>query len=309
MPIRGGLAYPGGKWKALPLILPLIPDNVEDWREPFFGGGSVTLGFIQSAKARWCKRFLVGDLAPEIWAYWKGVQESAPEVVAIASEWFTKACPTQFELAKLTPADQPYEQVAEQAYKEGAAFFKWCETVDCGSLTLAQRAARTFLVNKISFSGMGDSGSMSKDRFSHFRLSNCTAMTDIQPILKHIEIINAPFQETMANVTDKSFVFLDPPYIAQEKSGLYGRGGDTHHGFPHQELADLCRSLVCPWLMTLDDSIAARKLYAGCNIQPFTIAYTMAVHNAADALAGEEIFIANYELGTDSSYDYADEIL
>ena len=176
-------------------------------------------------------------------------------------------------------------------------------------MSLAERAARTFLVNKISFSGLGDSGSMSKDRFTSFRLAQCSAMTDIQPILKRIEIINAPFEETMANVTNKSFVFLDPPYIAQEKSGLYGRGGDTHHGFPHQALADLCKSLPCKWLMTLDDSIAARKLYSGCVIEPFTIAYTMAIAASEDALKGEELFIANYSLVGDSSYDYADDIL
>lgn len=309
MPVRSGLAYPGGKWKALPLILPLIPDGVEDWREPFFGGGSVTLGFIQSPKARWCKRFLVGDLAPEIWAYYKGVQENAAEVVAICEDWFTKACPTQAELSRMNVNDPVYEAVAEQAFAEGAKFWKWAAEVDCSTLTMTQRAARTFLVNKISFSGMGDSGSLSKDRFAKFRLDGCSAMTDVQPILQQLEIINAPFQETMANPTDKTFIFLDPPYIAQEKSGLYGRGGDTHHGFPHQELADLCKGLKCPWLMTLDDSIAARRLYAGCEIKPFTIAYTMAVHNAQDALAGEEIFIANYKMVSEDAYEDAADIL
>lgn len=306
MPIRGGLAYPGGKWKALPLILPLIPDGVEDWREPFFGGGSVTLGFIQSEKSRWCKRFLVGDLAPEIWAYWKGTQENAPEVVEIARNWFLEKCPTQLELSKLVPNDKAYAELEEQALKEGYELFNWCESVDCSTLTLTQRAARTFLVNKISFSGMGDSGTLSKDRFRSFRLSSLSMVTDIQPILRPIEIINAPFQETMAGVGEKSFIFLDPPYIAQEKSGLYGRGGDTHHGFPHQELADLCKGLPCKWLMTLDDSVAARRLYEGCYKKPFTLQYTMAIHTAEDALAGEEIFFSNYPMEDDASYEYGD---
>lgn len=303
MPIRGGLAYPGGKWKALPMILPLIPDGVEDWREPFFGGGSVTLGFIQSPKSRWCKRFLVGDLAPEIWAYWEGVKENAPEVAEIAKKWFTERCPTQKELWTADVNDPAYKDLYEQALKEGYDFFNWCESVDCKGLTLSERAARTFLVNKISFSGMGDSGTLSKDRFRAFRLDSVQMMTDVQPILQPIEILNAPFQETMAGVGEKSFIFLDPPYIAQESSGLYGRGGDTHHGFPHLELAELCKSLPCPWLMTLDDSIAARRLYAGCHIKEFHLQYTMAVKASADALAGEEIFIANYPMGEEAKFD------
>ena len=70
MAIRSPLRYPGGKWKAMPQILPLIPDNIEDWREPFFGGGSVTLFYLQSHKNT-AKRVIVGDLSPEIWAFWQ----------------------------------------------------------------------------------------------------------------------------------------------------------------------------------------------------------------------------------------------
>lgn len=304
MAIRGGLSYPGGKWKALPQILPLVPDGVEDWREPFFGGGSVTLGFLQSQKSNWCKRFIVGDLAPEIFAYWKGTQESAPEASAQAKQWFSEKCPTQLKLASMSKDDPDYEKVREVAIQEGLALWAWLTTVDCSQLSLAQRAARTFITNRISFSGMGDSGSMSKDQFCNFRLEQTDRMVEVQPLLQRIEILNASFEVTMADVDpDKSFVFLDPPYIAQEKSGLYGKNGDTHKGFPHVPLANLCKSLPCKWLMTLDDSVKARKLYRGCYIEPFHIPYTMAGKTAEDALAGEEIFIANYEIGSDASYD------
>ena len=38
---KSPLRYPGGKSRALKQILPLIPVNISEFREPFVGGGSV----------------------------------------------------------------------------------------------------------------------------------------------------------------------------------------------------------------------------------------------------------------------------
>ena len=76
------IAYPGSKRKCIDDILELAPDGITDWREPFMGSLSVTLGFLQSDKSKDCKRFVVGDLAPEIWALWKGIQEN-PNILCI----------------------------------------------------------------------------------------------------------------------------------------------------------------------------------------------------------------------------------
>lgn len=310
MAIRPALSYPGGKWKALPQILPLIPENIEHWYESFFGGGSVTLGYMQSNKCS-AKTFTVCEISPEIWAFWQGVKESAAEAAYIAKEWFKRDAPTQIRLSTMDPTDPDYEKVETQAIAEGEALWKQLTTIDCSQLTLAQRAARTFIVNKISFSGMGDSGSMSKDQFKDFRLEKADRMIELQPLLQKIEIRMVSFEELIEEASTRpetSFMFLDPPYIAQEKSGLYGKDGDTHHGFPHEKLAKMCKEAKFPWLMTLDDSVKARKLYRGMYIRPFRIPYTLAGKTAEDALAGEEIFIANYNILPDNSYDYIGEI-
>lgn len=303
MAVRSPLRYPGGKWKALPQILPLIPYGIEDWREPFFGGGSVTLGYIQSNKNT-AKRLTVGDLSTEIWAFWQGVKIYSEQAAEIAIKWITDKAPTKFRLEEISPSSNAYEKMYEDAILEGRELWKFLTTIDCGQLSLAERAARTFLVNRISFSGMGDSGTISKEQFIEFKVSDTNRMVEVAPLLKNIEILNVSFEETMANTdNEKSFIFLDPPYIAQEKSGLYGKGGDTHFGFPHKELARLCRKVNCKWLMTLDDSIKARRLYRGLNVEPFQIPYTMAGKTSDDSLAGEEIFIANYKISSDASYD------
>ena len=112
------------------------------------------------------------------------------------------------------------------------------------------------------------------------------------------------------NVND-NFIFLDPPYAKQEDSGLYGKNGSTHKGFPHQHFADFTKAMKCPWFITYDDSVIVRKLFQGktalgtpCYFKTFKTIYTMAGKTAEDALAGEELFIANYDINNDNIEDF-----
>lgn len=323
---------PGAKWKAMPQILDILPDGITDWREPFFGGGSVTFGFLQSEKSKDCKRFVVGDLATEMYALWKGIQEDADKVVDTAINWWEEKVPThalihntpmlfdkisrEIQILRgndlTTQSNEDVRQIWLRAEAEAIAFWTWAATVDCNSLTLQERAARTFLVNRISFSGMGDSGSLSKDQFLDFKATHINKIKEVEPLLQRMEIYNQGFETTMADCPKEGgFIFLDPPYLNQEKSGLYGRGGDTHHGFPHKEFAELCKKTEANWLVTYDDSIAVRRLFRDKSLylRPFHLTYTMAGKTAEDALAGEELFIANYDIRENASFSGLESIL
>lgn len=306
------ISYPGAKWRFYKYIKPYIPLDIKDWREPFFGGGSMSLS-IASDPDFHLERMLVGDLAPEIWAFWVGCRDHAPEVIDVAKSMFTSHCPTQLTLSKLDTLDPEYERAQTEALEEGRAFWKWTQTVDCSKMSIPERAARTLLVNKISFSGMGDSGSISKDQFYNFHFGKLNQVLEAQPLLQKMEIRNVSFEETMADVDpEKTFIFLDPPYYRQESSGLYGRGGDTHKGFPHERFAEVTKNTNCKWFITYDDSIKVRKMFRGkaiyggkCYIKAFQIpgGYTLAGKTAEDALDGEEVFITNYKIDYDEEDD------
>ena len=302
------IVYPGSKKKCLDDILDLLPNGITDWREPFMGSLAVTLGFLQSDKSKECKRFVVGDLAPEIWALWKGIQENPREVYNKALDIFNKYM-TSYAKFK---ADSNNTEILSVYEAEGRELWKYLQTVDTTKLSLTERAARTWVTNRISFSGMGDSGSLSVDRLCSFDKEHTKKILDVGSLLDRLEIINESFQETMKDVpVDGGFVFLDPPYANQEKSGLYGRNGDTHRGFPHKEFADFCKATKAKWLITYDDSVVVRKLFRDKNlfIRPFKIPYTMAINSNDDALAGEELFIANYDIREKESFESLYDLL
>lgn len=302
------LSYPGGKGKALPYLLDKMPDGIEDWREPFLGGASVSLGFLQSGKSVNCKRFVVGELYPEVYYFWKAVQDTPDEVISKVYEYMEKFCPTHLSDVRYMNAvdEAEYNALYEKECAEGREFWKWARDVDCEKLKPHERAARFYIVNRTSFSGTGDSGSMTNDSFTGFNVALIEKAREVSRLLSRVEILNASWEYTIANAdSEKTFIFFDAPYYHQAATPMYGRNGSTHKGFNHEKLAQACKELKCKWLMTYDDSVAIRKMYSsnGIYISPFSLQYTMAGNGGkgTDALAGEELLISNYycECGSD----------
>jgi DNA adenine methylase len=332
------VSYPGAKWRFYPYMVDYFPLDMKVFIEPFFGGGSISLSVADDGRFSKLERMIGGDLYTEMWALWQGIKNDPAAVEEIAIKMFKERCPHQEEIHNsgficgearkylpggecenfeqsdiLTEADKQNikDKIAlyNLACKEGKDFWDWSQTVDTSQMTTEERAARMLVVNKISFSGMGDAGSMSKDQFCEFRFDKLNTIYDAHKLLQKIEIYNVSFEETMKYANerpDDSFIFLDPPYAKQEEGGgLYGKGGSTHKGFPHQHFADFTKAMKCKWFVTYDDSVIVRKLFAGntyfgtpCYFTPFIIpgGYTMSGNNREDALAGEELFISNYDI-------------
>lgn len=335
------ISYPGAKWRFYPHMVDYFPLDMEVFIEPFLGGGSVSLSIADDPRFSKLERMIAGDLAPEMWAFWNGVKKDPAAVEEIATKWFTEACPLHAELRNanfsaelmrdyttgklkgwetdeaLTEADKQMLRdkmdLCNRAIDEAQKFWNWTQKVSTENMTLEERAARILLVNKISFSGMGDSGSLSKDQFCDFKLDKLNGVYQASKLLQRMEIYNVSFEETMKYAKDKpnkTFTFLDPPYFKQESSGLYGRNGDTHKGFPHEKFAEVTKAQPGKWFVTYDDSVYVRKMFQGyttegdeIRIKAFVIpgGYTLAGNTAEDALAGEEVFISNYDLETVNS--------
>lgn len=340
------VSYPGAKWRFYPYMVEYFPLDMKTFIEPFFGGGSVSLSVADDPRFTKLERMIGGDLYTEMWAFWNGIKNNPNAVVEIATKWFKEQCPHQEEIhntgfiaseaRKYLPGgecenfessdmytDDQKKQIRDNialynlAVAEGQKFWDWTQSVKTEDMSLEERAARMILVNKISFSGMGDSGSLSKDQFCDFTFDKLNKVFGASKLLndRDIQIYNVSFEETMKFAHEdpaNTFIFLDPPYAKQESSGLYGKGGSTHHGFPHQHFADFTKEMPCKWFVTYDDSVIVRKLFQGKTalsprvyMQPFTIpgGYTMAGKTAEDALAGEELFLANYNIESASAED------
>ena len=272
---KSPLRYPGGKSRALKQILPLIPVNISEFREPFVGGGSVFFA-VRSLFQNRIQSYWINDLNYDLYCFWKQVRDNTPALVEALTETRTTARDGRALFKKLTEKKDKLKQSREML----------CEF---------QRAVRFFVLNRITFSGVVDSGGYSQSAYEkRFTDSSIARVENIRPHLSGVKITNEDYTDALFHGGTDVFIFLDPPYWKATESRLYGVRGELHTAFDHAQFAEKMRKCPHKWLITYDDSPLIRELFDFAEIQEWTLQYGMNNYRKTRAAKGKELFIKNY---------------
>ena len=215
----------GGKSRALGYILPRIPYNCAVCAS-FIGGGAVELSL-----ARRGQRVYAYDSLRPLVNFWRYAIADAP---ALADE-------------------------ATRHYPLSRDTFRQAQKTILGVDDDWEQAVWYYLINRASFSGLTLSGGMKSGSgltltgIDHLRHFNAVGLT----------VAQADFTESIPAHLD-AFLYCDPPYKLN-CANLYGKHGDAHRNFDHEELARLLLARS-DWLLSYNDCPAIRELYAGCKI-------------------------------------------
>ena|SRR5690606_24351365 len=262
------LRYPGGKSKALDQILPHIPLDIGEYREPFVGGGSVFLAVKKLFGSR-IKKYWINDLNFDLYCFWKYVRDDV-----------------------FTLLDQV--RAFKNFYPDGRELYAFLKD-DTNMRSNFDRAVRFFVMNRITFSGVVDSGGYSQQAFEkRFTNSSIERIERTAAYLSKVEITNLDYADVIHQDGDNVFIFLDPPYLSATDSRLYGVRGNLHTAFDHERFADEMRKCKHRWLITYDDSETIRSLFSFANIIEWDLQYGMNNYKQTTAARGRELFIKNF---------------
>ena len=272
---KSPLRYPGGKSRALKQILPLIPANISEFREPFVGGGSVFFA-VRSLFQNRIKSYWINDLNYDLYCFWKQTRDNGPNLVEVLTDTHTTTTDGRALFEGLTEAKDKLNQ-------------------DRDMLSEFERAVRFFILNRITFSGVVDSGGYSQSAYQkRFTESSIERVKNISPYLSDVKITNDDYTNAIFHNGENVFIFLDPPYWKATESKLYGVRGTLHSTFDHTQFAENIKKCPHKWLITYDDSPIIRELFSFAEIQEWTLQYGMNNYRKANAAKGKELFIRNY---------------
>jgi DNA adenine methylase len=243
LPLKSPLRYAGGKTRAVPMLLSLLPDTPGDLVSPFFGGGSLEL----AACARGWRVHGADALEPLV-LFW---QEALTDAVDLAD-----AAATEFPLTR-----DRFRELQDIAAD--------------GSRSSFERAAAFFVCNRASFSGTTLSGGMSRHagRFTPSSINRLRRFA-----IDDLWVEHADFRATIEKATPDAWLFLDPPYWSAER--LYGVRGDLHTNFDHEGLREMLESRH-RFLLCYDDCPAVRRLYRGFQIRSLAWKYGMSADKSS----------------------------
>jgi DNA adenine methylase len=266
--LKSPLRYPGGKSRAVQRMKYLMPADFDEYREPFVGGGSF---FIYLKQIKPNLKIWINDLNPELYCFWK--------------------------YAQLDPRQMVRElMILKKQRQDGQELFDELLNINVSSLTEFERAVRFFVLNRITFSGVVESGGYSQLAFeTRFTDSSIDRVERLGPLLEGIKITQHDYRQLLRDGDKSVFTFLDPPYFKATKSRLYGKNGVLHTSFNHEEFAQEMKKCKHSWLITYDNSPEIRKNFSHANIYKWELQYGMNNYKQSKAEKGSELFIANYD--------------
>ncbi|HEY8595761.1 MAG TPA: DNA adenine methylase [Devosiaceae bacterium] len=267
VPTKPFIRWVGGKSRLLPRILPHVPDSINNYFEPFLGGGAV---FLASA-SRVAGRSYLADLNEHLIAAWLAMRDYQAELTPLL-DWYLANDSKEFyyTVRSATP------------------------------VTLIEKAARFLYLNGVSWNHLwrenSRTGAMNVpwgDR--KFKGIDNATMTTIGNLLARADITVSDFREVLKGASHGDFVYLDPPYlpvfsnpgVEKEPTAKFNKYTAKTFELPDLvELADICASLSrrgVKWIMSNRDTESVRELFPNCEIVRFT------AHRALAAQSRREV--------------------
>lgn len=173
---KSPLRYPGGKARAVEIILRLMPGNIKELISPFLGGGSVEI-----AAASLGVQVRGYDIFEPLVHFWQALKNDSEELVRRVRKYYPLPKEKFYELQKAS-MDDPMES--------GAVFY---------------------VLNRSSFSGATLSGGMGPGH-PRFTESSISYLSQFEAPNLSVDI--GDFHEVIP--ASNAFMYLDPPYLIRD---------------------------------------------------------------------------------------------
>lgn len=253
--------YPGGKSNALKTLDPYFLKSFSEYREPFFGGGSVGLYLMQFNKDA---DYWVNDLFYPVYCFWKMLYERPDEMVEtllkIRRSYSSKHDNTKKKKTDTSPAEP------SDCAKAAVELHKQCRERIEERIAIKDEfkvACMWYILNKTSYSGMAMIGSYAPlawdQNFTETCISNLPETNRLLHSVKSFKITCEDYSSLLTSSDRSVFIFLDPPYKISHN--LYGKNGDLHEQFNHQLFADTIKKCDSKWMITYNQDLQIEEWF------------------------------------------------
>ena len=277
--LKTPLRYPGGKSRACKKMDPYIPDlrDYNSYYEPFLGGGSVA---IYITKKYPHLHVNVNDLYKPLYNFWIQLQSDGE---TLASE------------IKDLKSSHSTPDLARGLFNDSK------DIINDNTKSELERAIAFYVVNKCSFSGLTESSSFSEQASNaNFSLRGITKLPAYSELISGWRITNHNYAGSMNEIlffrNRKHFIYLDPPYDI--KDNLYGKKGEIHKKFDHDNFASHCEGFDAKLLISYNSDQLVKKRFQDWNAAEFDLTYTMRSvgEYMREQKTRKELLIFNYDI-------------
>ena len=243
------IKWVGGKTQIIDKVIANFPVEINNYREIFLGGGSVLLALLSYAKKDIIKirgNIYAYDLNEPLINIYKNIQSKHNELYAALKNLIDDFS----ECGECININRKAVNI-DEAKEAKENYYYWIRN-KYNSLSDAEKndvigSAMLIFLNKTCFRGIfrvGPNGfNVPYGNYKNPEIINKNHLDIIHNLIKDVIFKCSDFRESMINIEDGDFLYLDPPYVPEKNTSFVGY---TKGGFDianHNELFAIIHTL------------------------------------------------------------------
>ncbi len=291
------IKWVGGKTQIIDIILNKFPTTINNYYEPFLGGGSVLLGILTSKTIKITGTVYASDVNPILIAMYTNIQ-SNPESVFNHLKLLMhdyNECGGNDAINRDSTSLQEAKHNKENYYYWIRKQFNEATT----NISSSYASALFIFLNKTCFRGVYREGPNGFNvPYGHYvkpEIINYEHLMEIHRVIQNVQFrcldyTDAFEQQQHFNVDD--FVYIDPPYAPEKTTSFVGY---TSNGFTkHTELFEKIKLLPIKFMMSNSNTQQVYDNFVGEQYNIKTIPCRRMINSKKPESTTTEIIITNY---------------
>jgi DNA adenine methylase len=247
--IKPFLKWVGGKTQIIDKLMLEFPKEINNYYEPFLGGGSVLLALliaIKNCKIKLNGQIFVSDVNEPLIYVYKNIQNNYEELFIILKEIIDDYNNSgNSEIINRKPLN------IEEAKLNKENYYYWIRSL-YNKLSIEEKksiyaSALFIFLNKTCFRGLFRTGSngfnVPYGNYKNPEIINKNHLEEIHNLIKDVIFNSYDFELALINVQDNDFIYFDPPYAPETTTSFVGY---TDKGFllnKHMKLFEMINYL------------------------------------------------------------------
>ena len=233
------LKWVGGKTQIINDIISKIPNEINNYHELFLGGGSVLLAVLSLQKQNKIvikNKIYAYDVNIVLMNVYKHIQNNKDELYK-----FIKLYINEYDSIEGTIINRKPKSI-EEAKTSKESYYYWIRMkYNNTDKNIIECSAMFMFINKTCFRGMYREGPNGFNvPYGHYKKTPTiiteTDLNNISDLIKDVEFKHSSFKDSIKNVKQGDFVYLDPPYAPENAKSFVGYVADGFNLETHKLL-------------------------------------------------------------------------
>jgi DNA adenine methylase len=246
--IKPFIKWVGGKTQIIDDVIRLFPTTMNNYHEPFLGGGSVLLALLshkQTGNIQVNGTIYASDLNANLISLYQNIQTRVDELiheVDILVDEFSGCIGTEVNRKAST---------AEEAVSSPESYYFWIRgrfnALTSEDRTTPIASAMLLFMNKTCFRGLYREGphgfNVPFGNYKNPTILDTEHIRAVSELIQGVVFSVSSFDESLTQPETGDFVYLDPPYAPETEKSFVGYTADGFGIDDHNRLFQICETM------------------------------------------------------------------